>query len=122
MRSRQLGSKRSSQLAAYARRQRFALTESEARLWAHIRGGRLGVLFRRQVPLLNRFVADFLAPAVNVVVEVDGPWHERRRAADARRDRALGRAGYVVLRFTDEEVLHELRSVLERIRAEVAAR
>jgi very-short-patch-repair endonuclease len=57
-----------------------------------------------------------------LVVKIDGPVHERRRAADARRDRVLARAGYAVLRFTTEEVMHELASVVERIQAEVARR
>jgi len=53
-----------------ARQMRSALTPSEAKLWAAIRGGRLGVSFRRQVPLGN-YIADFAAPAAKLVVEVD---------------------------------------------------
>ncbi len=37
-------------------------------------GGRLGVVVRRQVPLLEHFIADFLAPAQRLVIEVDGPY------------------------------------------------
>jgi len=44
-----------------ARQMRSALTPSEQKLWAAIRGSRLGVCFRRQVPL-GRFIADFVAP------------------------------------------------------------
>ncbi|MES1173194.1 MAG: DUF559 domain-containing protein [Myxococcales bacterium] len=36
---------------------------SEQLLWQRIRGRRLGAVFRRQVPFLGRFIADFLAPA-----------------------------------------------------------
>ena len=54
-----------------ARQMRSALTPSEEKLWAEIRGGRLGVSFRRQFPLGN-YIADFAAPAVKLVVEVDG--------------------------------------------------
>jgi very-short-patch-repair endonuclease len=67
---------------------RSALTPSEQKLWALLRGGQLGVWFRRQVPL-GRFVVDFAAASARLVVEVDGGYHTRRRAADARRDRAL---------------------------------
>jgi very-short-patch-repair endonuclease len=45
--------------------------------------GQLGVSFRRQVPLGNRFIVDFLAPVARLVVEVDGGYHARRREADA---------------------------------------
>jgi very-short-patch-repair endonuclease len=41
---------------------RAALTDSEARLWAAIRGRRLGVAFRRQV-VIETFIVDFLAPS-----------------------------------------------------------
>jgi very-short-patch-repair endonuclease len=121
MRARQPSSHRSSLLEARAAGMRRNMTESEARLWAELSGSKLGVAFRRQVPLLGRFVVDFLAPAAKVVIEVDGGWHERRLRADARRDRVLESAGYRVVRFTVEDVLHELASVVERIRVEIAA-
>ena len=59
-------------LAARARGMRAAPTASEQRLFEALRGRRLGVQFRRQVPLLGKYVVDFLAPEVKVVVEVDG--------------------------------------------------
>ena len=46
-------------------------TPTEHILWQAIRGGRLGVTFRRQVPL-GPFIVDFLAPGARLVVEVDG--------------------------------------------------
>ena len=49
-----------------------APTRSEARLWSALSGRQLGVAFRRQVPLANRYIADFLAPTVKLVIEVDG--------------------------------------------------
>ena len=78
------------------------------------------VAFKRQVVICDRFIVDLVATSILLVVEVDGPVHERRRAADARRDRVLERAGYAVLRFAAEEVVHELPSVVERVRAEIA--
>jgi very-short-patch-repair endonuclease len=50
----------------------------EQLLWARIRGLRLGVVFRRQVPLLGRFIADFLAPSQRLVVEIDGGSRQAR--------------------------------------------
>ena len=61
-------------------------------LWQRIRGRRLGVVVRRQVPRLGRFTADFLAPAQRLVIEVDGAYHGERERVDARRDAALERA------------------------------
>ena len=50
-----LDSARQSLLQARARYMRFNQSPSEQRLWRAIRGRRLGVQFRRQVPL-GRFI------------------------------------------------------------------
>jgi very-short-patch-repair endonuclease len=71
--------------------------------------------FRRQVPLLGRFIADFLAPARRLVIEVDGGYHVERARADARRDAVLARAGYRVLRFEAELVVRDVEAVLDLI-------
>ena len=39
-------------------------------------------------------LVDFLAPAGKLVVEIEGPYHQRTRTADARRERKLVRLGY----------------------------
>ena len=49
---------------------------SEARLWQSLSGSQLGVGFRRQV-VIGRYVADFVAPSVRLIVEVDGGYHAR---------------------------------------------
>jgi very-short-patch-repair endonuclease len=95
-------------------------TPSEARLFEALRGGKLGVAFRRQVPLLGRFIADLFAPQVRLVVEVDGGSHLRRASADARRDRALARAGYRVLRIDAEIVIGDLDAAVAMVRAAIA--
>ena len=76
-------------------------------------------MFRRQVPLLGRFIADFLAPARRLVVEVDGAYHVERVRADAGRDAVLMRAGYRVLRFEAQLVAREIEAVVACIRAEI---
>jgi very-short-patch-repair endonuclease len=99
---------------------RDAPTLTEARLFEALRGGRLGVSFRRQVPLLGRFIVDLLAPELQLVVEVDGGYHRDRGTADARRARALERAGYPVLRIEGALVLNELDAALARVQQVIA--
>ncbi len=94
-------------------------TPSERRLFEAVRGGRLGVGFRRQVPLLGRYIADLLAAQVKLVVEVDGEYHARRGRADERRDRALAAAGYRVLRVQAELVMRDLPAAVAVVAAEV---
>ena len=85
-------------LHSRARQHRASLNTPEERLGRALAAARLGVYFRRQVVLEDRYIVDFLAPAVRLVVEVDGRCHDLRRAADARRDERLTRLGYRVLR------------------------
>jgi very-short-patch-repair endonuclease len=94
---------------------RHNCTETEQALWRQLSGKKLGVTFKRQV-VLDRFVVDFLAPAVKVIVEVDGGYHSQRAAADARRDRVLQRLGYRVLRVDAEMVRSNLLEAVARIR------
>ena len=112
-------SRRQALLAERAARMRHAPTSAEALLFEALRGGKLGVSFRRQVPLLGRFIADLFASEVNLVVEADGLYHSGRTAADERRDRALVRAGYHVLRVSNELVMLDLEAAVTRIGAEV---
>ena len=106
-------------LALRARQHRSALNFPEQRLWDAISAGKLGVYFRRQVPLAGSYIVDFLAPSIRLVVEVDGRGHEDRRAADARRDERLRRLGYHVLRVPAEGALRELGRVVACVRGEV---
>jgi very-short-patch-repair endonuclease len=70
---------------------------------------------------VGKYILDFLVPEVRLAIEIDGACHTLRRCADARRDKALRRAGYRVLRIQAEEVLRELPAVLARIEAEIRA-
>jgi very-short-patch-repair endonuclease len=108
-------------LEARAHGLRKAPTVSESALWAELRGKKLGVSFRRQVPLAGRCVADFVAPAQRLIVEVDGGYHARRVAADARRERALRRLGYRVLRLEAELVMKDLPAAVALVREALGA-
>jgi very-short-patch-repair endonuclease len=68
---------------------------------------------------------DALYPDRMIVVEIDGDrWHStaRRRAEDNLRDRRLAAAGYLVLRFTEDDVWHHRVHVVMTIRAARAER
>jgi very-short-patch-repair endonuclease len=80
----------------------------------------LGVVFRRQVPLLGRFITDFLAPSQRLVIEVDGAYHAERGRAGARRDAALERAGYRIVRLEASLVVSDIERALSAIRAAFA--
>ena len=108
---------RHSTIALHAAQMRSHLSPGEARLWEALRCRRLqGVLFKRQVVVGGKFVADFLAPRAKVIVEVDGGYHVVRHAADARRDAKLRRLGYHVLRLPEALVVQQLPVAVARVR------
>jgi very-short-patch-repair endonuclease len=113
--------KRQSLLAERAHAMRHQPTPSEAKLWAAISAGQLGTAFKRQVPI-GEHIVDFLAPAARLVIEVDGSSHAQRRGADARKDRALTRLGYRVLRLQAELVVTRLPVAVQAIRAALAVK
>jgi len=83
-------------LIDFAREHRKAPTRSKGILWGALRDRRFrGIKFRRQ-HVLHPYIVDFFAPALKLVVEVDGGYHGDRVADDAARD--LDLAGYYGVR------------------------
>jgi ATP-dependent DNA helicase RecG len=107
---------RSTLLAERAHAMRQCPTWSEQLLWRALRCRGLGVEFRRQVVIADRFIVDFLAPAQKLIVEVDGPYHQSAQSRDARRERKLERLGYRMLRLEAELVCRDLAEAVARIR------
>ncbi|MEO8899880.1 MAG: endonuclease domain-containing protein [Polyangiaceae bacterium] len=112
-------SKAAARLELFARQHRSNLTDSEAALWSALKARQLGVSFRRQVPVAGSFIADFLAPSIKLIVEVDGPIHARTQRADASRDRKLQRAGIRIVRVSAKLVLTDLAAAVALIRAAI---
>jgi len=103
---------------AFARKMRREPTEAEVRLWEELRDRRLdGIKFRRQV-VFDPFTADFLCASGKLVVEVDGSQHGDS-ASDQRRTAFFNGLGLRVLRFWNDEVLHEMNAVCDTIIAYV---
>jgi very-short-patch-repair endonuclease len=111
--------KRQALLEERAHAMRHQPTPSETKLWEALRGGKLGVHFKRQMRICG-FIVDFLAPAVKVVVEVDGGSHVGRGAADLCRDRKLARLGYRMARVDAAVVLSSLPLAVESVREALA--
>lgn len=90
-------------------------TPAERILWEHLRGRQLGGFkFRRQVPM-GRFIADFYCAESKLIVELDGGIHEHQIEADQQRTEEIESRGYRVIRFKNEQVEHNLVSVLNSI-------
>ena len=99
---------------AHAKQLRRTMTRAETLLWRHLKAHRLAALaFRRQSPM-GTYIADFVAHACKLVVEIDGESHDfdERIRHDARRDQWFASRGYRVLRFTNDDVMKNLEGVV----------
>jgi very-short-patch-repair endonuclease len=93
-------------------------TDTEKYLWKYLRGKQLeGFKFRRQHPF-GRYIVDFINLERKIIIEVDGGQHLENKK-DKLRDKWLKEQGYEVFRFWDNEVLTNIKSVLEVIRGKL---
>jgi very-short-patch-repair endonuclease len=105
-------------LQPFANALRKRMTKAEACLWKFaLRASQLkGYPFRRQRPVLN-YIADFMCKDLMLIIEVDGITHHDEKVIenDKRRQAELERAGFTVLRFTDNEVLKGIAGVIAEL-------
>lgn len=105
-------------LRAFARSNRTTATKAEACLWKYVlRAGMMkGYTFRRQRPVM-RYIADFMCKELMLVIEVNGFTHHFGETIrkDKKKQHDLEEAGFTVLRFADEEVLHDIENVRRAI-------
>ena len=91
-----------------AKHLRVEMADAERKLWASLRGRRLGdAKVRRQVPI-GPYIADFLCFERRLVIEVDGSQHFESET-DAVRDAWFTENGYRTMRFTNYDVSRESR-------------
>ena len=103
-----------------AKRMRKEPTEAEAALWELLRDKKLGDKFRRQ-HLIDDFIVDFVCLSKNLIIEVDGGYHNdlTQKEYDEQRTLFLNEKGFRVIRFTNEEVLGNTEAVLKEIKQEL---
>jgi primosomal protein N' (replication factor Y) len=98
-----------------ARDLRRNMTDGERLLWYFLRAKRFaGCKFRRQHPI-GPFIADFACVEHRLVVEADGGQHAGSES-DASRTRWLESAGWLVMRFWNDDIMRRTNDVLEEIR------
>ena len=91
------------------------MTDAEQALWKILRGRQMaGFKFRRQHPF-NNYILDFVCLELKLVIEVDGGQHQEQQVQDQLRTERLGKAGFQVLRFWNNEALQDLDAVKEQI-------
>jgi very-short-patch-repair endonuclease len=100
-----------------ARELRKSQTEAEKILWEALRSRKCcGLKFRRQHPL-HRFILDFYCHEYLLGIEVDGSIHNIEEVIeyDKNRQAEIENLGITLLRFTNEDVMMDISTVLEKI-------
>lgn len=88
-----------------AKQLRKDATAAETVLWELLRNRRmLGLKFRRQEPLYG-YIADFYCHKLQLIIEVDGGYHNslEQQTADEERSQYLNNKGLTVFRLTNNE-------------------
>ncbi|MEI7512765.1 MAG: endonuclease domain-containing protein [Candidatus Uhrbacteria bacterium] len=99
------------------RKLRNNATLAERELWKHLQNKRLlEFKFRRQAGI-GRYIADFYCPTARLIIEIDGDIHNQptTKEYDLIRTHFLEDLGLNVIRFTNQEVLSQIDSVLVQI-------
>ena len=104
----------SAKMKGCARDLRKKSTPQEKILWRHLRNSHVGVKFRRQVAIHNKYIVDFVCLEKKLIIEVDGSQHAQS-TTDRQRDEYLQAQGFEIIRFWNNEVNNQLVACLELI-------
>ena len=100
---------------------RRSQTEGEAKLWQFLRGRKLaGLKFNRQFSI-GPYILDFYCPKLRLGIELDGGKHTETetKILDQDREKILRASNVKILRFWNDEIMHDIEKVLETIRKEI---
>lgn len=93
------------------------MTLSEILLWKKLRDRKIfNTKFRKQHPI-GMFIVDFYCHEYKLVIEVDGEVHNDKESGeyDLGRSAELNKFGIKVIRFTNDDVIYNIDSVITRI-------
>ena len=104
----------------YADKLRKRMTPSEKVMWRHLKKMKECRWEAQQV--ICGYIPDFVERDLKLILEVDGPYHNRQKNRDIVRTRNLEHSGYKVLRVLNREVQQKLDTLLECLLMEVYQR
>jgi len=104
-------------LKMYARELRSeTVSRAEKYIWKALlsRKQASGIRFLRQRPI-DRFIVDFFAPEIRLIIEIDGSSHINKGEYDRYREDKLRSLGYELIRFSEGEVLQDIDRIAEQL-------
>ncbi len=115
----QTSAKQWSKVKHLVREMRKDPTNAENILWQELRRHKLNRLKFRRQHSIDRFVVDFYCRDKKLIIEVDGEIHDFQKENDSLRQEFLEELGYAVLRIKNEEIIDDLKKVLEKIKSSI---
>ena len=105
----------------HAEKLRKKMTDAEKIIGEKLCNKQLGVKIRRQHPIW-KFIADYYCHEIKLVIEIDGGIHllEENKEYDISRDVTLNEFGIEIIRFSNDQVVKEIESVIEKIKEKIA--
>ena len=104
-------------LKDFSKRMRNNPTKAEEVLWNCLSSKKLeGFKFRRQ-HIIGSFITDLVCLKKGLIIEIDGLIHQlpENKFSDSERTQWLNTQGFEVIRFTNDEVLTQIDTVLDTI-------
>jgi very-short-patch-repair endonuclease len=104
-----------------ARKLRSNTTNTENILWRYIRKKQIyDIQFYRQ-KVIGNYIVDFFAPSINLVIEVDGGYHNflEQRYQDQERDAYFNVLGVFVLRLSNQQIEDEIDNAIQIIKTNI---
>ena len=104
------------ELTELSRKNRNNPTQAESKIWNEVlKQNKTGFRFLRQKPI-NRFILDFYCSELNIAIEIDGASHNKKKKYDIERDKFLHQIGIETIRFTNNEVLNDIKKIKDKLK------
>ena len=94
------------------------MTPQEVKLWQLIRKEKLGVKFRRQFAIDNKYIADFVCLEKRIIIEIDGGQHSEN-FNDVQRTFYLNKQNFRVIRFWNNEIDSNIEGCINFLKREI---
>jgi very-short-patch-repair endonuclease len=103
-------------LKPLARKLRKSGTKGEAMLWRDVLKSRQHwtYQFNRQF-IIGDYIVDFICRSLKLIIEIDGSSHFAKGEEDYTRQMYLESKGYILLRFSESQVVYRIDDVVAEI-------
>ncbi len=104
-------------LKEFVARHRSFPTEAENTMWSIVRSKKMARFKFRRQHIISNYIADFVSLSEQLIIEIDGLYHQlpENKANDEERTKYLNSLGFEVIRYTNEQVLHDTDQVITDI-------